>query len=133
MPLLFKYKRDKQCFADLFAGGSIRTLEKKCTPLFDFRNPTIKRAEYNTRKRELFSALFNRAKGICQICKSAKGTEIDHIVPLASNQFNKKFRKMYPTKTAGKLKKVPSESYGSNNPANLQLACKLCNRKKWHN
>ena len=133
MPLFFKYKRDNRFFADLLADGSISALEKKYSHLFDFRKPTIKRREYNARKRMLFSALFRRAKGICQICKSAKGIEIDHIVPLASNQLNKKFRKMYPTRIGGKLRKVPSESYGSNNPANLQLACRPCNRKKWHN
>lgn len=132
MPLFFKYKRDKQYFADLLADGSIRTLEKEYTPLFDFRNPTVKRVEYNIRRRELSAALSKYTKGICQICKSAKGIEIDHIVPLASNQLNKKFRKLYPTRIGGKLKKVPSESYGSNNLANLQLVCKSCNRKKWH-
>lgn len=40
---------------------------------------------------------------------------------------------MHPKIIGGKVKKVPSESYGSNNLANLQLACKFCNRKKWHN
>jgi len=133
MPLFFKYKEDKQYFADLLAGGNVRILEKKYKHFFDFRNPNIKRAEYNAKKRESFSVLFKRAKGICQICKITKGIEIDHIVPLASNQLNKNFREMHPTKIGGKLKKVPSESYGSNNPANLQLACKSCNRKKWHN
>ncbi len=133
MSLFFRYKKDKQYFADLFADGSIGMLQKKYGLRFDFRNPTIKRREYNADKQELFPLIFKRAKGICQICKSVRGIEIDHIVPLASNQLNKKFRKMCPTKIGGKLKKVPSESYGSNNPKNLQLACKSCNRKKWHN
>jgi ribosomal protein L44E len=133
MALLFKYKKDKQYFVDLIADGNTTVLEKKYSNLFDFRSLSVKRAEYNAHKQELFNILFKRANGICQICKSAKGVEIDHIVPLASNQLNKKLRKMRPIKINGKLRKVPSESYGSNKLVNLQLACRPCNRKKWHN
>ena len=132
MPFSFKYKKDKQYFADLIADGDIILLMRKYSGLFDFRNPKIKRMEYNLRKRELFDILLKRANGICQICKIKKGVEIDHIIPLASNQLNKKFRKMSPTKIHGKLRKVPSESYGSNELINLQLACRSCNRKKWY-
>ncbi|MDO8530441.1 MAG: HNH endonuclease signature motif containing protein [bacterium] len=128
----FKYKEDKQYFADLLADGSIGVLEKKYALWFDFRSSGVKRKEYNTNRNNLFKTLIKRAKGACQICKKNKGREIDHKIPLSSNQFNKKFRGMMPTKNNGKLKKVPSESYGSNNIANLQLACKSCNRKKWH-
>lgn len=130
--LEFKYKKDRQYFADKLSDGSVAMLEKRHDRLFDFRNPKLKRAEYNAKKQSLFSVVFRRAQGICQICKAVKGIEIDHKIPLASNYWNKKFRGMRPKKVNGRLKKVSSESYGSNHLENLQLACKSCNRKKWH-
>jgi 5-methylcytosine-specific restriction endonuclease McrA len=132
MSLHFKYKKDKQYFADLLAKGSLKVLEKKYANLFDFRVPSIKRREFNTHKPELYQILFNRAHRICQICRYTKGTEIDHIIPIASNLLNKKFRNMRPVKLGGKLRKIPAESYGSNHIDNLRLACSSCNRKKWH-
>jgi 5-methylcytosine-specific restriction endonuclease McrA len=132
MPLLFRYKKDKKYFADLLAKGSVKALEKNYINLFDFRTPSIKRKDFNARKPELFRILYERAHGICQICKSAKGIEIDHFIPIASNILNKKFRNMRPMKIAGRLHKVPSESYGSNDLANLRLSCRACNRNKWH-
>lgn len=129
----FKFLEDKKYFTDILCGGDVEKLEKNCKEFFDFRSPSIKRKEFNVKKRALLPPIFKCAKGMCQICKSSKGTEVDHIIPLASNQLNKKFRKMHPTIVSGMLKKVPSESYGSNNLMNLQLTCKSCNRKKWNN
>ncbi len=119
-------------FTTSIAKGNIKALEKNYANLFDFRNSSIKRKDFNAHKREWFQILCGRAHGICQICKSAKGTEIDHFIPIASNILNKKFRNMRPVKFDGRLHKVPSESYGSNHLDNLRLACKPCNRKKWH-
>jgi len=132
MQLGFRYREDEQYFADLLANGSIAKLEKDCFRLFDFRDPKIKRKEFGLKKQQLSPIIIEKAKGICQICKLNAGNEIDHIVPLSSNQLNKKFRKMKPTIVNGKVNKVPAESYGSNDLTNLQLACKSCNRKKWH-
>lgn len=129
----FKYSEDKKYFADVLSEGDVKKLENKFKDFFDFRPASIKRKEFNSKIRKLLPGITRRAKGICQICKIAKGTEVYHIVPLARNQLNKKFRKMNPTTIDGKLKKVPAECYGSNNSANLQLVCKACNRKKWHN
>lgn len=132
MSLHFKYKADKKYFADKLTGGDKQLLESKYCDCFDFRSSAIKRQEYNLLKSKLLQILLKRSKGICEICKIVKGHQIDHIIPVASNQLNKSLRKMRPVAQNGKLKKVPSESYGSNHIKNLQLACQKCNRKKWH-
>ncbi len=128
----FKYSEDEKYFADMFCEGDVNKLRTKFKESFDFRSVTIKRREFNGKRKTLFPIISERANGTCQICKSAEGNELDHIIPLGSNYLNKKFRKMKPLRVGGKLKKVPSESYGSNNIRNLQLACKPCNRKKWY-
>ncbi len=129
----FRYLEDKKYFADILCGGDIVRLENEYKDYFDFRPASIKRKEFNFKIKKLFPIVFKRAKGICQICNIAKGKEVDHIIPIASNQLNKKFRKMKPIIANGNFKKVLAENYGSNNLINLQLVCKSCNRKKWHN
>jgi len=126
------YEKDKQHFADLYTGGDIRKLDTEYSLLFDTRDPKVKRKEYIDNYKKLFTAVFQSAKGLCQICHIAKGVEIDHIVPLKSNELNKRFRDMHATTVNGKIHKVKAESYGSNDVNNLQLVCKSCNRTKWH-
>jgi 5-methylcytosine-specific restriction endonuclease McrA len=133
MPILnFKYTEDKQYFAKKLSDGSIERLEKYYANQFDFRNPVIKRKEFNAHRNELMHILRKRSDGICEICRKSIGTEIDHIVPLSTNVLNKNLRNLSTRVIDGVRRKAPSESYGSNHISNLQLACKICNRKKWN-
>lgn len=130
--LNFKYITDKQFFADKMSNGNIDELEKHYADLFDFRTPSIKRKEFNAQRNQLMLVLYNRAGGLCEICRKSKGTAIDHIVPLSTNVLNKRVRKLKTSVIGGIRRKTPSESYGSNHLSNLQLVCKACNRRKWN-
>jgi 5-methylcytosine-specific restriction endonuclease McrA len=56
------------------------------------------------------------------------GVEVDHLIPLSSNVLNKKLRKM----KGENKKKVPAQSFGSNDLSNFILACSRCNAFKKH-
>ena len=100
---------------------------------FDFRALNVKRKEFNAARKELLKEMI-KGRGLkCELklandCDLASGIQIDHFIPLSSNELNKKIRKM--SHETGK--KIVSESYGSNNKENLLLVCKNCNYLKKH-
>jgi 5-methylcytosine-specific restriction endonuclease McrA len=101
--------------------------------LFDFRNPIEKRNEYKQLRNKILAEKIKEHGIICQlqyqgVCDVSSGITLDHVIPLSSNVLNKALRGMKPNQG----KKVPAESYGSNHPHNLILACMACNAHKKH-
>jgi 5-methylcytosine-specific restriction endonuclease McrA len=131
--MTFQYPEDEIFFAKLLCGGDVSLLNKEYSSLFDFRNPIVKRNEFNKIRGQLFKELIKIYGLSCQLglhsdCSKIKKFEIDHIIPLSTNELNKKLRKI----KAEKGKKVAAQSFGSNNIDNLILACHRCNAYKKH-
>ena len=131
--LNFEYPEDGEYFAKLLAGGDIIKLEEKFSELFDFRHHAIKRWEFNKIKKRVMSELMERFKGQCQLkihpdCSKDGKYQPDHIIPLATNELNKKLRHIGRSGS----EKVLAQNFGSNHPKNLTLACKRCNAFKKH-
>ena len=61
-------------------------------------------------------------------CSVVRKFEPDHLIPLSTNELNKKLRNMKRTSSG----KVPAQSFGSNHPKNLILSCSRCNAHKKH-
>jgi 5-methylcytosine-specific restriction endonuclease McrA len=131
---MFKYPEYDQFFRDLLCeeGEDLSTYEL----LFDLREPpSIKRRELTARKyKQAWQELEERYGRVCQLrfvdsCEINNPVCIDHVIPLISNELNKKLRKSKPL-AAGK--KIQSESFGSNDISNLVLACGRCNSNKKH-
>lgn len=127
----FEFEEDRQFFKGRFACCSDLEFEKYLC-LFDERPSSIKRKEFETVKHDLFMRYTQELGERCllryDICDPASGFCLDHIIPLSSNELNKRLRKM----KAEPGKKVPSQSLGSNDPNNLILACNKCNAHKKH-
>mgnify|MGYP002479338051 CR=1 FL=1 len=101
---------------------------------FDFRPAHVKRAEFNRSRKKLLSYLIKRDGWLCQLGliderNLAAGCQVDHLIPLSTNVLNIKIKKTRPAPG----RKVASESFGSNDPDNLVIACKFCNGRKKHN
>jgi hypothetical protein len=84
-------------------------------------------------KKKLLDELISTHGGKCQLnihpeCNRDGIFEPDHIVPLSTNELNKKLRVIKPTG----IEKVLAQSFGSNHIKNLTLACKRCNAFKKH-
>ena len=129
----FEYPEDRKFFADLLAGGDEEKLEKEFSEHFDFRHPAIKRWEFNKIKNKLLKKLIVKHVGKCQLrihvdCSKDGKYEPDHIIPLSTNELNKKLRRMVRNSS----EKIPAQSFGSNKPENLTLSCKRCNAFKKH-
>jgi len=129
----FTYKADYNYFVRLLAKGDRHLFEKKYKYLFDFRDPKIKRKEFNFIRKKVFSDLVKRYGLVCRLklhpdCSKIKKFDVDHIIPLSTNELNKKLRNMKPQLG----KKVSTQSFGSNHPYNLTLACSRCNAFKKH-
>lgn len=129
----FEYPEDREFFANLLADGNNARLEKDFSDYFDFRHPAIKRWEFNKTKKKLLAELILEHGGKCQLrihpdCSKEKIWEPDHIVPLSTNELNKKLRGI---KRTG-IEKVLAQSFGSNHIKNLTLSCKRCNSFKKH-
>ena len=129
----FQYPEDEKYFIDLLAKGDKDLFYKKYFRLFDFRSPFLKRQEFNKKRSDIFKKLVKRDGLKCQLslhpdCSKLKKFDIDHIIPLSTNELNKKLRNIKPSKG----KKVPSQSFGSNDESNLILACSRCNAYKKH-
>ncbi|MBP6859075.1 MAG: hypothetical protein KBC69_00415 [Candidatus Magasanikbacteria bacterium] len=106
---------------------------QKYSDYFDFRSPAIKRKEFNKIRNQVFKTLTASVDLICQLkahpdCSKVKKFDVDHYIPLSSNELNKKLRHM---KMVGS-KKVVSQSFGSNHIKNLQIVCGRCNAFKKH-
>src|SRR5262245_13000557 len=129
----FKYPEDRKYFANLLAGGDEKRLDREFSDYFDFREPTIKRLEFNKMRRKFLADLIEKNGEVCHWhahldCSKEKIWELDHIIPLKTNELNKKLRGMIRVSN----RKVPSQSFGSNHPKNLVLSCKRCNAFKKH-
>lgn len=129
----FEYPEDRQFFANLLAEGDVNQLDVAYSDLFDFRHPAIKRWEFNKTKHKVLKELIEKHKGQCQLgispeCSSEHRMEPDHIIPLSTNVLNKELRGMKRVSSA----KVEPQSFGSNHPRNLTLACRKCNGLKKH-
>ncbi|MCF7864942.1 MAG: HNH endonuclease [Candidatus Pacebacteria bacterium] len=129
----FEFPEDKKFFAGILAEGDEDLLDVEYSDLFDFRHPAIKRWEFDKVSKKVLRELTEKHKSECQLrihheCSNDDGFEPDHIIPLSSNVLNKELRHMKPEKGM----KVVAQSFGSNNPRNLTLACRKCNRLKKH-
>lgn len=129
----FEYPEDREFFIQLLADGDVTNFDEKFKDLFDFRHPAIKRWEFNKVRKKVLEELIERYNEECQLqlhedCSKEKVWHPDHIIPLSTNELNKKLRKMERTGS----EKVPAQSFGSNHSSNLILACKRCNYYKKH-
>lgn len=99
--------------------------------MFDSRDPKIKRREFNSQRNKLLEQLLQERGERCQLelSENCEGKLVlDHQIPISSNEVNKHIRHIKPEKG----KKIPSESFGSNHPDNLLIACEKCNSFKKH-
>ena len=126
----FEYKEDQEYFRKLLdaVGGLDASSE-----LFDFRSLSEKRKEFNKMRDSVFERLISTYGDSCQLryhndC-SEKATQVDHLIPLATNVLNKQLR----LRKGENGRKVPAQSFGSNHMSNFVLACKRCNAYKKHN
>lgn len=129
----FQYKEDKEFFINFLANGNELLFNGKYVSMFDFRDPKEKRTEFNLIRKDIFNKLMEENGKNCQLrispkCMKSGKFHVDHFIPLSSNELNKKIRHQKRTLT----KKVPSQSFGSNNLSNFRLACEECNSFKKH-
>ena len=127
----FPFKEDTEFFEELL---NVKRGElDRFSHLFDFREPAIKRKEFNNKRKSILKHLLSEDGEICRLgfdcCDINSGIAVDHVIPLSSNVLNKRIRKVKPEKG----KKVPTQSFGSNHIDNLIVACNNCNGKKKHN
>lgn len=131
--LNFQYPEDKKFFIDLLANGDEGKFDKEFRDLFDFRDPEVKRKEFKSIRNSVFEKLISQYGKKCQLrihpdCSNVDKFDIDHYIPLSSNELNKKLRNMKRTD----IHKVPAQSFGSNDVRNLIIACSRCNAYKKH-
>ena len=129
----FQYKADYNYFLKKLANGNETLFKQNFLTMFDFRNPQIKRKEFNLIRNKIYKELVSKYGEKCQLnlcsdCSKIESFDVDHFIPLSTNKFNKLLRKLEPE--VGK--KVASQSFGSNNILNLRIACKRCNSFKKH-
>ena len=124
---MFDYPEDNDHFDGVLQDiGGVDTYSH----LFDFRDPDLKRKEFNSIRDAVFAGLKRRYGKGCQLrCHDdccGVGTVVDHLIPLSSNVLNKTLRGMRATTD----KKAPTQSFGSNHEDNFVLACRRCNAFK---
>lgn len=129
----FQYPEDREYFANLLANGDVEILDRDFSEFFDFEHLAMKRWRFNKIRKKVLKELIEKYGNECQLkihpdCSKVKKFEPDHIIPLGSNELNKKLRKMIRVSS----EKVEPQSFGSNNMKNLTLACKRCNAFKKH-
>ncbi len=129
----FEYKADYYFFLEKLSNNNVPLFKKKYLKLFDFRDPKVKRKEFNQMRNKYFDLLIKKHGKNCQLklcpnCSLVEKFDVDHFIPLSTNELNKKLRGLKPKNG----KKVPSQSFGSNNIENLRIACKRCNAYKKH-
>lgn len=127
----FKYPEDKKYFEKLLLTKEKPSIED-FKALFDFRPPSVKRAEFNQCRKKIKTQLIKKHGKKCMLamecCDLDSGLTIDHLIPLSTNKLNKELRNLKPDKH----KKVRSQSFGSNHMDNLIIACNKCNSHKKH-
>lgn len=98
--------------------------------LFDFRDPDLKRKEFNSIRDSVFAELKRQYGSGCQLTLhddcGGVGTVVDHLIPLKANELNKALRQI----KGSNGRKTPSQSFGSNHPDNFVMACRRCNSFK---
>src|SRR5262245_3796106 len=129
----FEYPDDRAFFSKWLAGGDAERFDRDFANYFDFRPAAIKRREFNRVRKPLLRQMLDKNGEVCQLrlhpnCSQERIWELDHIVPLSTNELNKKLRRLPRLGRA----KVASQSFGSNHPDNLRLACRKCNAFKKH-
>ncbi len=108
--------------------------EREYTEYFDFRDPAIKRREFDKIGKKTLSDLIEKYGTLCQLqlhpdCSKVKVWETDHFIPLSSAELQRKLRHK---KNNPDGSKPASLSYGSNHTKNLLLSCQRCNAFKKH-
>ena len=91
----FEHPEDRKFFIDRLAGGDEQKFEAEFLNCFDFREPAIKRKEFKALRTKAFRDLREKHGETCQLrihadCSKDKRWEVDHIIPLATNELNKK-------------------------------------------
>ena len=127
----FDHPEDRALFCCLLAEGSEYRFEREFAHLFDFRPPAVKKQEFRGIRDRMLSQLVARYEAVCQLqlhpdCSREKIWQLDHLVPLSTNELNKRLRALPRIGNA----KVASQSFGSNHADNLILTCKRCNAFK---
>jgi hypothetical protein len=127
----FEYLEDREFFCRHLAGGDPIRFEREFAHCFDFRPAAVKRREFNKMRKRILQQLIEKYGENCQLrlhsdCSKQRIWEPDHIVPVSTNELNKRLRKL---PRIGKAK-VIAQSFGSNHPDNLTLACRRCNSFK---
>lgn len=133
LDLNFEYPEDKQFFIDLLADGNGQKFDTDFREYFDFEHHALKRWRFNKIRKKVLKELIEKYGENCQLkihpeCSKIRKFEPDHLIPLYTNELNKKIRHMERTSS----EKVPGQSFGSNHPRNLVLACSRCNAYKKH-
>jgi 5-methylcytosine-specific restriction endonuclease McrA len=129
----FQYPEDRDFFVNFLAGGDEDLFNKEFADYFDFRDPKIKRGEFNRIRNKVFQELVRKHGKKCQLrihpdCGKNGKFDVDHFIPLSTNELNKRLRHIKRTAH----RKVPAQSFGSNNIKNLLIACSRCNAYKKH-
>ena len=128
----FEHDEDIDFFAEIMCRGAKADLDAFASH-FDFRPPHEKRAEFKHSRRRAFKLLVEKFGRACMLrypskCIGGAKLQVDHVIPISSNELNKRLRRLKPRKG----RKVKSQSFGSNHPDNLVLACPACNGHKKH-
>jgi hypothetical protein len=129
--LQFEFPEDEECLRKLLREPNEDI--DKYELLFDFRSHIVKRKEFNHQYGHLLSILHEQYGTACQlqcscVCRIRTGVVVDHLLPLRTNELNKKLRHL----SAPLVNKVSSQSFGSNHPNNLVIASYSCNNHKKH-
>jgi hypothetical protein len=132
--LHFEYPEDERYFHELLCqvGESSATYYQ----LFDFRRVSEKRRDFQRVRDTHLRLLEERFGRTCLLrcapdCDPRSGLTVDHVIPLSSNKLAKALRGLRARRSSdGNLQKVRSQSFGSNHPRNLVLACCNCNSFK---
>lgn len=129
----FDHIEDQAFFAELLCDGDEDVFETRFSHCFDFRDPRVKRAEFDVQKIKLKALILERYGRKCMlqypgICEGSTKLLLDHFIPLSSNVLNKTLRHI----SSEKGRKVKTQSFGSNHPDNFVLACPRCNAFKKH-
>ncbi|GEM_PF-514338 len=131
--MTFQYPEDRDFFVSFLTDGDEEKFEQEYKDCFDFRDPKIKKAEFDLLQPKLFRELVARYGLKCQLqihpdCSKVAKFHVDHVIPRSTNELNKKLRNIKRTGWP----KVESQSFGSNNVKNLVIACSRCNAYKKH-